>query len=83
MLDGFARGINYYIAEHRTNCADWIEPISAVDVEALERSQYLRFYSVHDALSKLTDLPYVFPSLWLEPVCDREDEIERTAELST
>jgi acyl-homoserine lactone acylase PvdQ len=63
VLDGFARGVNAYIAEHRAKLPDWIEPITAEDVEALERSHYLRFYSIHDALSKLADKPYSFPNL--------------------
>lgn len=63
VLDGFARGVNQYISEHRQNIPAWIETITAEDVEALERSQYFRFYSVHDALSKLSDQPYVFPRL--------------------
>jgi acyl-homoserine-lactone acylase len=63
ILDGFARGVNAYIAEHRHRLPAWIEPITAEDVEALERSHYFRFYSIHDALSKLADKPYSFPSL--------------------
>lgn len=63
VLDGFARGVNAYIAEQRGRIPAWIEPITAEDVEALERSHYFRFYSIHDALSKLADKPYSFPSL--------------------
>jgi len=63
ILDAFARGVNTYIAEHRERIPNWIEPITAEDVEALERSHYFRFYSIHDALSKLADKPYSFPSL--------------------
>jgi len=63
ILDGFARGVNEYITEHRNTIAAWITPISAEDVEALERSQYMRFYSIHDALNKLTGKTYEFPSL--------------------
>ncbi len=63
ILDGFARGVNEYIAEHRGSIAAWITPISAEDVEALERSQYMRFYSIHDALNKLTGKTYEFPNL--------------------
>jgi acyl-homoserine lactone acylase PvdQ len=63
ILDGFARGVNQFIAEHRTTIPAWITPISAEDVEALERSQYMRFYSIHDALNKLTGKTYEFPNL--------------------
>jgi acyl-homoserine-lactone acylase len=63
ILDGFARGVNEYIAEHRHLTPAWITPISAEDVEALERSQYMRFYSIHDALNKLTGKTYEFPNL--------------------
>lgn len=63
VLDGFARGVNAYIEEHRATIPAWIEPITAEDVEALERSQYLRFYSIHDALTKLTGQTYSFPNL--------------------
>ena len=62
ILDAFARGVNQYIQEHRARVPAWIEPITAEDVEALERSQYFRFYSIHDALTKLTDPPYQFPN---------------------
>ena len=55
LLDAFARGVNYYIAEHRSQVPAWIDGITAEDVEALERSNYLRFYSVHDALMKMTE----------------------------
>ena len=63
ILSGFARGVNAYIDEHRAAVPAWIDGITAEDVEALERSQYLRFYSIHEALSKLTDLPHSFPNL--------------------
>jgi acyl-homoserine-lactone acylase len=63
ILDGFARGVNAYIEEHRSQIPAWIDRVSAEDVEALERSHYFRFYSVHDALSKLADKPYTFPNL--------------------
>lgn len=43
ILDGFARGVNEYIAEHQPVIPRWITPITAEDVEALERSQYMRF----------------------------------------
>ena len=63
ILSGFARGVNAYIEEHRARVPAWIDGITPEDVEALERSQYLRFYSIHEALSKLDDLPYSFPNL--------------------
>ena len=63
LLDGFARGVNEYIAERRTSIPDWITPITAEDVEALERSQYMRFYSIHDALNKISGKTYAFPNL--------------------
>src|SRR5215472_2398376 len=63
VLSSFARGVNAYIAEHRAEVPAWIDGITAEDVEALERSQYLRFYSIHEALSKLADLPHSFPTL--------------------
>jgi acyl-homoserine-lactone acylase len=63
ILEGFARGVNEYIREHRTRIPSWIAPITAEDVEALERSHYFRFYSVHDALSKIPGQTYSFPHL--------------------
>src|SRR5262245_45141250 len=63
ILDGFARGVNAYIEEHRAQIPAWIDRVSAEDIEALERSHYFRFYSVHDGLSKLADKPYAFPNL--------------------
>ena len=63
ILDGFARGVNAYIEEHRSQIPAWIDRVMPEDIEALERSQYFRFYSVHDALSKLADKPYSFPNL--------------------
>jgi acyl-homoserine lactone acylase PvdQ len=62
ILDAFARGVNEYIAEHRGEVPAWIDGITAEDVEALERSQYFRFYSINDALTKLADPPYQFPN---------------------
>lgn len=62
ILDGFVRGVNEYIAEHRTTMRKWITPITAEDVEALDRSQYMRFYSVHDALVKLSETTFSFPN---------------------
>ncbi|MEK7409123.1 MAG: penicillin acylase family protein, partial [Acidobacteriota bacterium] len=63
ILSAFARGINAFIAEHRAALPAWIDTVAPEDIEALERSHYFRFYSVHDALSKLTDLPSAFPDL--------------------
>ena len=63
ILSSFARGVNAYIEEHRAQVPAWIDSITAEDVEALERSQYFRFYSIHEALSKIEDLPYSFPNL--------------------
>jgi acyl-homoserine lactone acylase PvdQ len=63
VLSGFARGVNAYIAEHRAEIPAWIEPITPEDVEAEERSHYFRFYSVNEALIKLTNLPHRFPTL--------------------
>ena len=63
ILSGFARGVNAYIDEHRSEVPAWIDSITPEDVEALERSQYFRFYSIHEALTKLVDLPYSFPNL--------------------
>ncbi len=62
ILDAFARGVNSYIAEHRTEVPEWIDGITAEDVEAFERSSYFRFYSVHDALMKMTEQTWNFPS---------------------
>ncbi len=61
ILDAFARGVNAYIAEHRAHIPAWIDSVTAEDVEGLERSHYFRFYSIHEALIKLTDEPYSFP----------------------
>jgi len=61
LLDAFARGVNDYIREHRAETPSWIDGITAEDVEALERSQYFRFYSVHDALKKIAEATYRFP----------------------
>ncbi len=63
ILDAFARGVNAYIREHRARVPPWIDGITAEDVEALERSHYMRFYSIHDALSKMTGTVYSFPNL--------------------
>ena len=53
VLDAFARGVNEYIRQHRQEVPEWIDGITAEDIEALERSHYFRFYSIHDALAKL------------------------------
>ena len=63
ILDAFARGINAFIGEHRAQVPGWVDKVTAEDIEALERSHYFRFYSIHDALSKLGDRPYTFPDL--------------------
>jgi acyl-homoserine lactone acylase PvdQ len=62
-LSGFARGVNAYIEEHRAQIPRWVEPITPEDVEAQERSHYFRFYSINEALIKLTNLPQEFPNL--------------------
>jgi acyl-homoserine-lactone acylase len=61
ILAAFARGVNAYIADHRSQTPNWIDSVTAEDIEALERSQYLRFYSIHDALQKMTEKAYDFP----------------------
>jgi acyl-homoserine-lactone acylase len=53
ILDAFAQGVNYFIAEHRARIPVWIDHVSAEDIEALERSNYMRFYSINSALVKL------------------------------
>jgi acyl-homoserine-lactone acylase len=60
ILSAFARGVNEYISEHRSEIPAWIDPITAEDIEALERSNYLRFYSVNAALQKIRRRRYVF-----------------------
>ena len=60
ILSAFARGVNEYISEHRSQIPAWIDPITAEDIEALERSNYLRFYSVNAALQKIRRKPYGF-----------------------
>lgn len=62
-LSGFARGVNAYIEERRAQIPRWIESITPEDVEAQERSHYFRFYSINEALIKLTNLPQEFPNL--------------------
>ncbi|HZT32337.1 MAG TPA: penicillin acylase family protein [Bryobacteraceae bacterium] len=61
MLDGFARGVDAYIASHRARIPAWIDAVSAEDVEALERSHYMRFYSIHDAMIKMAGQVWDFP----------------------
>ena len=61
ILDAFARGVNEYIARHRETVPAWIDGITAEDVEALERSNYMRFYSIQDALMKLSEPTWGFP----------------------
>jgi len=63
ILASFARGVNAYVEEHRAEVPSWIDGITPEDVEALERSHYFRFYSIHEALSKMVDLPGSFPNL--------------------
>jgi acyl-homoserine-lactone acylase len=53
ILGAFARGVNEYIRRNRAQIPEWIDGVTAEDVEALERSNYMRFYSIHDALRKL------------------------------
>lgn len=62
LLQAFAGGVNAYIAEHRSEIPEWIDGITAEDVEAFERSNYFRFYSVNDALMKMTEQTWNFPS---------------------
>ena len=61
VLSAFARGVNEYISEHRSQIPEWIDSITPEDIEALERSDYLRFYSAHDALQKIQHKAYKFP----------------------
>jgi acyl-homoserine lactone acylase PvdQ len=61
ILTAFAHGVNAFIAEHRAQVPDWIDSVTAEDIEALERSHYMRFYSIHDALQKLTGKVYDLP----------------------
>jgi len=62
ILAAFARGVNAYIGEHRAVIPAWIDSVAAEDIEALERSHYMRFYSIHDALGKMTEKVYDFPN---------------------
>ncbi len=77
ILSAFAEGVNTYIAENRARIPSWIEPITAEDVEAEERGNYFRFYSINEALVKLTNLPQEIPDFgsdlpnirtWIEPM---------------
>ena len=61
VLSAFARGVNDYISEHRSQIPAWIDSIVPEDIEALQRSDYLRFYSAHDALQKIRRQAYKFP----------------------
>ncbi len=61
ILAAFARGVNVYIAAHRAQMPEWIDSVTAEDIEALERSHYMRFYSIHDALQKMTEQVHDFP----------------------
>ena len=61
VLSAFARGVNEYISEHRSQIPGWIDSIVPEDIEALERSNYLRFYSAHDALQKIQRKAYTPP----------------------
>ena len=60
ILLAFARGVNVYISEHRSEIPTWIDPVTPEDIEALERSNYLRFYSVNTALQKIHRTSYEF-----------------------
>lgn len=57
LLDAFARGVNAYIREHRASTPAWIDHVSAEDIEAFERSNYMRFYSSADGLEELAAKP--------------------------
>ena len=50
ILDAFARGVNTISGSIDVQIPAWIDSVTAEDIEALERSHYLRFYSIHDAL---------------------------------
>jgi len=52
ILTAFARRVNAYVQAHRAAVPEWIDSITAEDIEALERSYYMRFYSIHNALEK-------------------------------
>jgi acyl-homoserine-lactone acylase len=62
ILTAFARGVNAFIREHRATIPAWIDSVTAEDIEALERSYYMRFYSINDALQKLERNAYKFLS---------------------
>jgi acyl-homoserine lactone acylase PvdQ len=61
LLDAFARGVNQFISEHRAQIPSWIDRVTAEDIEALERAEYMRFYSINDALSKFPNREHSFP----------------------
>lgn len=63
ILAAFARGVNAYIHEHRATVPEWIDSVTPEDIEALERSYYMRFYSIHDALQKLGAKTYKLENL--------------------
>jgi acyl-homoserine-lactone acylase len=63
VLTAFAEGINCYIAEHRARIPSWIDSVTPEDIEALQRSNYLRYYSIADALSKINGPPAPLPKL--------------------
>ncbi|HLH04848.1 MAG TPA: penicillin acylase family protein [Bryobacteraceae bacterium] len=63
ILDAFSQGVNFYIAEHRREIPDWIDRVTPEDIEALERGNYMRYYSVNDALMKLAGVPEEAPQL--------------------
>src|SRR5690348_6533238 len=62
ILTAFARGVNAFIREHRATIPEWIDSVTPEDIEALERSYYMRFYSINDALGKLEKNTYKFLS---------------------
>jgi acyl-homoserine lactone acylase PvdQ len=63
ILAAFARGVNAYIHEHRAAVPEWIDYVTPEDIEALERSYYMRFYSIHDALQKMGAKAYKLGNL--------------------
>ncbi len=62
ILAAFARGVNAYIDAHRREIPAWIDSVTAEDIEAFERSNYMRFYSIQDALLKMNEKVYDFPN---------------------
>jgi acyl-homoserine lactone acylase PvdQ len=63
LLSAFADGVNCYISENRTSIPAWIDRVTPEDIEALERGNYMRYYSIGDALSKLPGKPAPLPRL--------------------